>query len=340
MTELDSILYAYPQKLTKTLFFADENSRFAYIVCGNGDLMTKNRRFWLILNGCLLLVFFVWWFVPWVPRLNHGPATVARWDRHKGAIVRAKVGPTEKGWIPIKSVSKHVLNAFIAAEDSRFYQHSGFDFEQIWLSMKINYRHKRYARGGSTISQQVVKMAFLTREKTVVRKIREAIGTVWLELWFSKPRILEWYINLAEFGDGVYGIKDASWHYFKTKPELLTIENGVHLALVLPNPNLWSAGLRKQSLTPFGHKRFMQIVTNMRLRGSITEVQWKNALATGDFGRPIAGSESIISGETSKESVAEPDFTDQPEVMPVSPQDGEDAKSEEFPPPSEEEETL
>lgn len=123
------------------------------------------------------------------------------------------------------------------------------------------------ARGGSTISQQVVKMAFLSREKTLIRKAREVVGTL-LETILSKDEIMEWYLNLAEFGDAVYGIEKASWHYFRTKPQLLSIEQAVHLALVLPSPNGWSKGLRRKNLTRFGHQRFRATSTRTALPGT------------------------------------------------------------------------
>jgi membrane carboxypeptidase/penicillin-binding protein PbpC len=130
-------------------------------------------------------------------------------------------------------------------------------------------------------------MAFLSPKKSLIRKAREAAGAVLCELFFTKDEILEWYINMAEFGDGVYGIRAAARHYFEIEPELLTIEHGANLALVLPSPNGWSKGLRQRRLTDFGHRRYAQIITAMRQNGFITETLWEHALATGDFGRPV-----------------------------------------------------
>lgn len=236
--------------------------------------------------------------MPPVYRLPNGPVTVTRWDKKKGKT-EAVVGPTQKGWISTKRVSRHVLHAIIASEDGKFYQHHGIDWESTVDSAKYNWQKGRYARGASTISQQVVKMAFLEREKTLIRKAREAVGVVLMESLLAKDQILEWYINLAEFGDGVYGINDGSWHYFKTKPELLTIEQAVHLALVLPSPNVWSRGLRNRQLSKFGHKRYAAILNNLKNSGYITKTQWLAALGRGDFGRPIAGFESLVAAEES-----------------------------------------
>ncbi len=238
----------------------------------------------------------MFWFVPPVYKLFSGSVTVTRWDRKYGET-RAEVGPGRPGWIKAKAISKHVLHAFVAAEDGKFYTHSGFDLEQIEKSIETNLKKKRYARGASTISQQVVKMAFLSREKSLLRKAREAVGTVLMEAFLPKEKILEWYINLTEFGDSVYGIAEGCEHYFKTKPDQLTIEQSVHLALVLPSPNSWSRGLRARTLTPFGHKRYASILNNMRLSGYITKSQWQTALTRGDFGRPITGYEKYLANE-------------------------------------------
>ncbi len=260
------------------------------------------RRRRILSISALLLLIATWVFVPGVYRLRHGPVTVTRWTKKAGEV-KATVGPGLKGWSNAKKISHHALHAIVAAEDGKFYQHRGFDFDEIKRSYEVNKKRKKYARGGSTISQQVVKMAFLSREKSLVRKAREAAGTAVMELILSKDQILEWYINLAEFGDNVYGLEAACWHYFKTKPELLSIEQAVHLALVLPSPNGWSRGLRNRTLTPFGHRRFAAILNRMRQSGYITRTQWFTAVTRGDFGRPIHGYTALIAAEKTDQAL-------------------------------------
>ncbi len=228
------------------------------------------------------------WFVPFVPALFFNTIAVTRLDA-KGQVINIDVGPGTKQWVSIDKVSRHVVNSIVVAEDGKFYQHNGFDFDAIEKAIEINKKKGRYVRGASTISQQVIKMTFLSREKTIVRKLREATGTLLMELLLPKDRILEWYINLCEFGGGIYGVKSAGLYYFKTRPELLTIEQAVHLAVVIPSPNKWSKGLRAKSLTPFGGRRFAHIINNLFLGGYITDVQKSTALARGNFGNPIAG---------------------------------------------------
>jgi len=264
-------------------------------------LFSKVRQRWQKKHSVILLIGSILmalnWFVPPVYQLLKGPVIVTRYNRKAGAS-KATVGPNQPGWTPLQRMSRHVLHAVIAAEDGRFYEHHGIDIDQVVKSYEVNKKRKRYARGASTISQQVVKMSFLGREKTLTRKAREATGTMIMEQILSKDQILEWYLNLIEFGDGVYGVKEGAWHYFRTKPELLTVEQAVHLALVLPSPNAWSRGLRQRALTPFGEKRFLAIINTMRNMGFITKIQWTDAVTRGDFGRPLVGFADLMAEPT------------------------------------------
>ena len=232
---------------------------------------------------------FIYWFIPSISKLDTtSTIKVTRWVKKEGKIIEP-VGPLARNWVDIRRVSRNVLNAFVVAEDAKFWNHSGIDFEAIEKSFIKNIKKGYFARGGSTITQQVVKMTLLSRDKSVIRKAREAVGALLLERRLAKKKILEWYINLAEFGDGVYGISEAARHYFQTEPELLTIDEAIHLALVLPSPNGWSKGLRERKLTDFGHKRFSVIATRMLRSGYVTPEQYRNVMATGDFGRNIKG---------------------------------------------------
>ncbi|RYZ63969.1 MAG: hypothetical protein EOP09_16730, partial [Proteobacteria bacterium] len=235
--------------------------------------------FLVVVSSALLLM------TPPVWQLKKGPIEIIRWPK-TGAQVFV-IGPNTPRWTPIKTVSHNVINAIMVSEDARYYEHGGLDWREIQNSVEFNVEQKRYARGASTITQQVVKMAFLNPEKSLIRKFREALGAVVLEWFLTKDQILEWYINLVEFGDGVFGIQAAAKHFFQTTPELLTIQDGAHLALVIPSPNNWSKGLRQKSLTEFGHVRYAKIIEEMYNLGFITKALRRTALATGDFGRPV-----------------------------------------------------
>lgn len=240
-----------------------------------------------MLAGVVLACLSILLFVPPVYRLRSlAGVEVTRLDPRFGEYT-VHLGPADKRWVPIRIISRHALYAVIVAEDARFYSHIGIDPKEIWISFLLNLNRGHFARGASTITQQVVKMAFLKREKTLLRKVREAIGALVLEQLMTKDEILEWYINLVEFGVGIYGVRDASRIYFQSRPEFLSVSQAILLAMVLPNPPRWSKSLKNKKLTPFGRKRFLQIVQQLRGNGYITPLQAERTLATGDFGSPV-----------------------------------------------------
>lgn len=143
--------------------------------------------------------------------------------------------PVKQEWVGLSEMSRHIPRAVIAAEDSRFCEHRGFDIEAIEKAMERNQTGKKL-RGGSTISQQTAKNAFLWPGRTYVRKGLEAWFTVLIELVWGKPRIMEVYLNVAEFGRGVFGVEAASRHYFDKPAAKLTRVEAARLAAILPQP--------------------------------------------------------------------------------------------------------
>lgn len=247
----------------------------------------KNSIFLVI--GIVFLLLCLYLIVPPVWQLTRKEVLIKRFYKNNPNPVIVKVGPSTSDWISINNVSKNLINAIVVAEDSRFYTHYGIDIVEIINSLKLNIKAKRYVRGASTITQQVVRVIFLSSKKTLWRKIREVLGALILELLLSKQEILEWYINIVKFGNNIYGIKKAAYYYFNVHPEFLTIEQSIHLALILPSPNVWSIGLKRKNLTDFGHKRFTVIAYNMKRSGYITKDQFLNVLARGNFGQPVKG---------------------------------------------------
>jgi monofunctional glycosyltransferase len=139
-------------------------------------------------------------------------------------------------------MSKYILMAVVSAEDQRFYQHSGFDFKAIEEAMRYNERHpNKNARGASTISQQVAKNLFLPPWRNPIRKGIEAYYTVLIEFMWPKERILDMYVNVAEFAPSVYGVEAGAEHHFKRDAKKLTAQQAALMAAVLPNPERWSA---------------------------------------------------------------------------------------------------
>ncbi len=156
--------------------------------------------------------------------------------RHVIANIGAdKPVPLRYQWVPLSEISPHMLTAVVAAEDQRFAEHSGFDF----VALRNAWEHNRRGgpvRGGSSISQQVAKNLFLWPAQSMVRKGVEAYLTLLIELSWPKSRILEVYVNIAQFGDGIYGIGAASDAFFGKPPKRLLPYETALLAAVLPNP--------------------------------------------------------------------------------------------------------
>jgi monofunctional biosynthetic peptidoglycan transglycosylase len=139
-------------------------------------------------------------------------------------------------WVPWEEISPHVAVAVVAAEDQRFAEHHGFDFASIARAAAHNEKNGKAIRGASTLSQQVAKNLFLWPGRSYLRKGLEAWLTLWIELLWSKQRILEVYLNIAEMGRGVFGVAAASHTYFGVPPKLLGPWQASRLAAVLPDP--------------------------------------------------------------------------------------------------------
>ena len=142
----------------------------------------------------------------------------------------------QKTWVDIEDISPNMVKAVMAAEDNRFRHHKGFDFEQIKRAREDAKRSGRRPRGASTISQQTAKNVFLWNGRNYVRKALEAYQTVLIETFWSKKRIMEVYLNVIEFGDGIYGVEAASQYYFGKSAKRLTKRQAALLASALPNP--------------------------------------------------------------------------------------------------------
>ena len=150
------------------------------------------------------------------------------------------LGPANPHWTPLSAISRELVVCVVKAEDDRFYDHDGFDWEALRKSLEENLEENRYARGGSTITMQLAKNLFLWREKSLVRKAIEAYLTWRLETSLDKKRILELYLNAIEWGPGIYGIGEASRHYFEKHPSELGLGEAALLAAIIPNPVRWN----------------------------------------------------------------------------------------------------
>ncbi|MBI3586855.1 MAG: monofunctional biosynthetic peptidoglycan transglycosylase [Ignavibacteriales bacterium] len=169
----------------------------------------------------------------------------------------------QQRWIPLARISKETVNAVIVAEDGMFWAHSGFDWFEFRESLERNLKEGRAARGASTITQQLVKNLFLSSSKNPLRKLKEWILTWRMEKVLSKPRILELYLNVIEWGRGIYGIEAASQYYFQKSASQLTRAESAKLAAIIPSPRKHRANSESRYVT----RRSQLILGRMAARG-------------------------------------------------------------------------
>lgn len=201
--------------------------------------------------------------------LSGGLVLALRWvDPPTSAFMLREEGRVRHRWVAWNEISPHAKVAVIAAEDQRFPDHRGFDLDSINQALADIERGRR-VRGASTISQQVAKNLFLWPGQSWVRKGLEAYFTVLIELLWSKPRILEVYLNIAEFGRGVYGVGAASEVFFRTSPARLDAAQAALLAAVLPSPKR----MRADAPSPYVRSRQEWIMNQMRALGGTSLLQ-------------------------------------------------------------------
>ena len=220
------------------------------------------RTIWVaILLALSALAIVQFWFVIhiwyWV---DHAPESTAFMDARFGQL-RAKNprATLQYQWVPYRRISVHLKRAVIAAEDARFLDHDGFDWSGIRKAYEKNLKRGRIVAGGSTISQQLAKNLFLSGERTWWRKAQEAVITVMLEIIMTKRRILEIFLNVIEWGSGVFGAEAAAQYHFGIAAATLSPEQAAQLAAIVPSPRRYGAG----SETPYLQKRKEIILSRM-----------------------------------------------------------------------------
>ena len=205
--------------------------------------MRKVLRFlgWLALAAAgiflavqLSFLVRVWWWS------DHDPRTTAFMDaRLEKMRERNPAAALRHAWVPYDRISPHLKRAVVVAEDARFVDHEGFDWEAIEKAREKNRAKGKVVAGGSTISQQLAKNLFLSGDRTPWRKGQEALITVMIENLMEKRRILEIYLNVIEWGDGIFGAEAAARHYYQTSAAALGPEAAARLAAMVPNPRFY-----------------------------------------------------------------------------------------------------
>jgi len=188
-----------------------------------------------------------------------------------GTVTRFLVGPDAPDWVPLGEVSRYVVLALTTTEDGSFFTHKGFSPTQIRRSIIDNLERGYFYRGASTISQQLVKNLFLTRDKTISRKLQEVFITWQMEQRLPKERILELYLNVIEWGPGFYGIRRAAEHYFGKHPSELTLLDTAFLVSIIPNPRRFYSQFEKGEVSDRWRDRLRRIVDAMVARGKVSE---------------------------------------------------------------------
>ena len=191
----------------------------------------------------LLAIFLLWqlWLLGWVLFWGwFNPGTTRFMEIRLGEL-RQKLPDAQlrQQWVAYERISPHLKRAIIAAEDAKFVDHEGFDWEGMQKAMEKNQKKGLFVAGGSTISQQLAKNLFLTPTKSYFRKAEEAIITLMLEGLWSKRRIFEVYLNVIEWGNGVFGAEAAARHYYGLSAAQLGPEQAARLAGMVPNPRYY-----------------------------------------------------------------------------------------------------
>lgn len=195
---------------------------------------------------------------------SENPSTTAFIElRAREARARAAPPKRVQKWIPYARISQNLTRAVLVTEDSAFWQHEGIDFEQLRESMETNLERMEFARGGSTITQQLAKNLYLSPSKNPIRKVREFLIARRLEGELTKQRILELYLNVIEWGDGIYGAEAAARTYFGKSASDLSAQESALLAAAIANPHILNPGRPTARL-----RRRQQMI--MRRMGAVT----------------------------------------------------------------------
>lgn len=201
------------------------------------DLFRRYWR-WIVLTPVgLFLAFQLYFFVQIGWWVSHNPSSTS-FMRQQLAVLQEKnpKARLQHRWVPYNRISRNLKRAIIASEDAHFTDHEGVDWDALLKAYEKNNRKGKIVAGGSTITQQLAKNLFLSGSRSYIRKGQEILITYMLEFWMEKERIFELYLNLVEFGTGVFGAEAASRHYYGISSSALSADQAARLAAMLPNP--------------------------------------------------------------------------------------------------------
>lgn len=238
-------------------------------------------RFFLVALGCIFLsdglfFFSVYNVLPDTSKLLTG-VELERVGSDKRSF-KFMTGPKNKKYLPLKDISLALQQAVIGLEDARFYQHSGFDWDEVEKAILKKWKTGKRLRGASTISQQLVKNIYLNPSRTFRRKILEALITVKLEMTLPKKKIIEVYLNSIDWGKGLLGISDAAHYYFRKRAKDLNVKEAAFLAAIIPNPTRFGKMQSNQLPKKFVRRQMFKAFEHLYQSGVISIEQYQRAL--------------------------------------------------------------
>jgi monofunctional glycosyltransferase len=247
-----------------------------------GPPARRPGRFWLAALMMILLAGLgaagaVWWTLPDVrPLARTNPETTAFIElRRAAARQHKKTFQLRWTWRRLSEISPYLRHAVINAEDARFWQHEGVDWEAVRDAAEHNWEERRLARGASTITQQLAKNLYLSPSRNPLRKLRELLIAHRLEEHLTKKRLLEIYLNIAEWGDGVFGAEAAARRWFGRPADQLSPAQAARLAVALPSPKRFSPDTRSPALD----RKAERLLRAMRGDRLISRTQFERAMA-------------------------------------------------------------
>lgn len=227
----------------------------------------KAHKIRSMIGGILLLLFLQYLALPnnslQSLRKNNPGKTAMMVQRRDEASSANKQFAIQQNWVPMSRISRHLMNAVIVSEDGMFYEHEGVDWYEVGESIEKNFEKGKAARGGSTISQQLSKNLYLSTSKDPVRKLKELVITLRMERMLSKRRILEIYLNVIEWGDGVFGAEAAAKKFFGKSAAQLSREEAAQMAAVIPSPRKHQPNVMSRYVV----RRSSIILSRMSARG-------------------------------------------------------------------------
>jgi monofunctional biosynthetic peptidoglycan transglycosylase len=256
--------------------FLDSRGRLHYIEAVPSASIKKKRWVWLVVCATILALALLggmlfWFTLPSVSWLkSENPRQTAMMQVQAGRARRLT------NFVPLARMSPFLIQAVLIAEDDKFFEHEGFDWDSMRRALDANMKKKRVLRGGSTITQQLAKNLFLSSERSLWRKLREAAIAFKLERQLGKKRILELYLNVIDWGPGIYGAENAAQAIFHCPAAALSLSQAIRLASIVPNPHRFSA---LGSASARMNRKRKTIAARMLRRRWITQEAYDQAMA-------------------------------------------------------------